>query len=423
MKKEKTYLLVVGGMLLVILLMMNISAASYELKVTEEHPFYVVSGMSSVVSGATNDERATTDSGKWVSAKELNVGDNLITDNGKKAVITKITDVVLDEPIPVYNLEATPFNDYVMEGNVVVHNSNIIDFQISVLIDKVNLETLSKQELNILDLATRHLEETEFLYFEKKAIIAAHRYGTRRADGSFCLSDIKMKVRILKRAGFDKIKRAKLLSYERNTPCGKVTICGENVVVYSVQRGQNFIPHLRDVNNVFGAGKYPRGMTLQDIQAEIQGMEQGLRDIIYEEYGDGLESILISSNRRIEERRFAAEFLRLLGKDPSQILQAEVLTRTEFEAIRNALVAYDRGPTINKELREILLRYDLVSETTAEGHHLLYNPHYRQFSTTIPKTPSDVKFPELASHDLKNRVIEPVRNEQMREIRNSLGLP
>lgn len=94
---------------------------------TEEHLFYVVGSQSRVVGGeqqTTNDLRQTSVDGVWVPAKELSVGDFLLTSDAKKAVITKITEVVLDEPISVYNLEATPFNDYVMEGGVVVHNSN-----------------------------------------------------------------------------------------------------------------------------------------------------------------------------------------------------------------------------------------------------------------------------------------------------------
>ena len=81
-----------------------ISATDYQIKVTEEHPFFVT--------------------GKWISASELKVGDKLTTIDGKTATITKLTPVHSEIPIPVYNLEALPFNDFVVAGGVVVHNSN-----------------------------------------------------------------------------------------------------------------------------------------------------------------------------------------------------------------------------------------------------------------------------------------------------------
>lgn len=89
----------------VLFLLINItfiSAQKYTLKVTDEHPFFV------------NNE--------WIPAKELKVGDSLITDDGKKAKITSIKEI--NDNVEVYNLEANPFNDFIVEGNVVVHNSN-----------------------------------------------------------------------------------------------------------------------------------------------------------------------------------------------------------------------------------------------------------------------------------------------------------
>lgn len=77
----------------------------YELKVTLEHPFLI------------NDE--------WVPASQLQVGDLMTTVDGKKARITKITDVKLDEPVSVYNLEAGEFHNFVLSSGVVVHNSDL----------------------------------------------------------------------------------------------------------------------------------------------------------------------------------------------------------------------------------------------------------------------------------------------------------
>jgi hypothetical protein len=92
-------------MFAIILMNINfISCQEYFLKVTEEHPFLV--------------------GGKWLVASELKVGDSLTTADGKKAKITEIEAVALDELVNVYNLEALPFNDFVVDGEVVVHNSN-----------------------------------------------------------------------------------------------------------------------------------------------------------------------------------------------------------------------------------------------------------------------------------------------------------
>src|SRR3989344_5431944 len=73
------------------------------LSITDEHPFFV--------------------NGKWVEASDLNVGDLLLREDGKKARITRITDVSLDEPILVYNLEIEGYENYVANG-ILVHNSN-----------------------------------------------------------------------------------------------------------------------------------------------------------------------------------------------------------------------------------------------------------------------------------------------------------
>jgi len=76
-----------------------------ELKVTLEHPFLI------------NDE--------WISASELEVGDELTTIDGKKARITSIEKVEVEEGVEVYNLEDDfGINNYVVgDERVVVHNS------------------------------------------------------------------------------------------------------------------------------------------------------------------------------------------------------------------------------------------------------------------------------------------------------------
>ena len=78
-------------------------AQTNTLKVTSEHPFLV--------------------NNKWIPAKQLQVGDILKTIDGKTARITGIKDIVSDEVFPVYNLEASPYNDFVVEDGLIVHNS------------------------------------------------------------------------------------------------------------------------------------------------------------------------------------------------------------------------------------------------------------------------------------------------------------
>jgi hypothetical protein len=75
-----------------------------QLKVTLEHPFLV--------------------DGKWISASELEVGDELTTDDGKKVRITEIGDMQETERLDVYNLETADYHNFVIEDNLIVHNSN-----------------------------------------------------------------------------------------------------------------------------------------------------------------------------------------------------------------------------------------------------------------------------------------------------------
>ena len=86
---------------LIILLMVSLIFAG-ELRVTQEHPFFV------------DDE--------WVTASDLQVGDELITSDGSLVRITSIKDV--SENVEVYNLDSSETDDFVVgEENIVVHNS------------------------------------------------------------------------------------------------------------------------------------------------------------------------------------------------------------------------------------------------------------------------------------------------------------
>ena len=92
-----------------------------ELRVTNEHPFLI--------------------DGKWISASELSVGDEMTTVDGRRVRISRIESV--EEDVEVYNLEAGVYHDFVVCGEdncsswvgslddlmgggvgVVVHNSN-----------------------------------------------------------------------------------------------------------------------------------------------------------------------------------------------------------------------------------------------------------------------------------------------------------
>jgi hypothetical protein len=147
-KREVCIRLVINLFVFFILVfLINISFVSasqkYTLKVTEEHPFFVLSdndkennindfneetniinvnGDINKVAGKSEVEGKKNINGIWKTAKNLQVGDFLITDNGKKAKITSVKSV--DEDVEVYNLEALPFNDFIVNGNIVVHNSN-----------------------------------------------------------------------------------------------------------------------------------------------------------------------------------------------------------------------------------------------------------------------------------------------------------
>jgi len=76
--------------------------SSEELRVTQEHPFFV--------------------DGKWIPASALNVGDELITSSGQKVKIISIEDV--SEPVEVYNLHVGWPNTFFV-NDVLVHNKPV----------------------------------------------------------------------------------------------------------------------------------------------------------------------------------------------------------------------------------------------------------------------------------------------------------
>jgi hypothetical protein len=87
-----------------LVLSFSIVSAS-QLKVTSEHPFLL--------------------NGKWIPASDLKAGDILKTSDGKTVVIKNITEV--KERVKVYNLEASPYNDFIVSDGLIVHNSNAVE--------------------------------------------------------------------------------------------------------------------------------------------------------------------------------------------------------------------------------------------------------------------------------------------------------
>ena len=132
MKKTGKFVLVT--LLVLILLSLTSIFASFasagELQVTEEHPFLV------------NDS--------WIPAKNLSVGDELLTIDGKKVRITEIEEVVSDETFSVYNLEAGFYHNFIVNGGdglgVVVHNS--LKFPLSEVSTKLDTSSTPAELIN-----------------------------------------------------------------------------------------------------------------------------------------------------------------------------------------------------------------------------------------------------------------------------------
>ena len=129
MKKTGKFGILVFGLFLILLasIIGFVSFASAgELQVTEEHPFLV------------NDS--------WIPAKNLSVGDELLTIDGKKVRITEIEEVVSDETFSVYNLEAGFYHNFIVNGGdglgVVVHNS--LKFPLSEVSTKLDTSSIQQ---------------------------------------------------------------------------------------------------------------------------------------------------------------------------------------------------------------------------------------------------------------------------------------
>ena len=78
-----------------------------DIETTMFHPFYV------------KNEDGT---GQWKAASNLETGDELLTEDGKKVFVSEVRVEKLAEEITVYNLELDEVHTYYVAGGVLVHN-------------------------------------------------------------------------------------------------------------------------------------------------------------------------------------------------------------------------------------------------------------------------------------------------------------
>ena len=110
----------------------------YSVSVTEEHPF--------LVEKCGLDECGF----EFVAVRELVVGDKLKTIDGRRVEVVEIEEVDVSDVggVDVYNLDTDKFSDFVLEGGVVVHNSDLTYVSQRVPIDPS--KPLSQQASDLL---------------------------------------------------------------------------------------------------------------------------------------------------------------------------------------------------------------------------------------------------------------------------------
>ncbi len=145
-----------AGVILILLVLLSSVVYASELKVTSEHPFLI--------------------NNKWITANQLNVGDNLTLSNGRSAIIKNIGKVTSEYSFKVYNLETEKYHDFIVNG-VIVHNSNAVysTKTFKQLYQEINILKLTKEEGYRLNYAEEVLRR-KLSDCEKKAILAAHEY-------------------------------------------------------------------------------------------------------------------------------------------------------------------------------------------------------------------------------------------------------
>ena len=144
----------------------------YSVSVTEEHPF--------LVEKCGLDECGF----EFVAVRELVVGDKLKTIDGRRVEVVEIEEVDVSDVggVDVYNLDTDRFSDFVLEGGVVVHNSDVPrprgDRKLEDLVDDFRSE---------VDAATNELSDYNNFHQEirKNAMIDEGGVGLENRIGNY----------------------------------------------------------------------------------------------------------------------------------------------------------------------------------------------------------------------------------------------
>jgi len=171
-----------AGVILILLVLFSSAVYASELKVTSEHPFLI--------------------NNQWIPANQLKSGDKLTLSNGRSAIITKINEI--NDSVKVYNLETENYHDFIVNG-VIVHNSNTPVFDARKLINDISQTDISA-ESSLISGAEKDISRALSDY-EKKALVAAHKFGESDEYLVYPFEDISGKVRLLREAGFSVSER------------------------------------------------------------------------------------------------------------------------------------------------------------------------------------------------------------------------
>ena len=94
-----------------------------EIICTGGHPFYILNAEASRKSVLYEGTKTDT-KGKWITAKELKVSDQVLLSDGSCAIIEEIQAERLSAPETTYNFEVADYHTYyVSDSKVLVHNA------------------------------------------------------------------------------------------------------------------------------------------------------------------------------------------------------------------------------------------------------------------------------------------------------------
>ena len=118
----------------VVQLFRNETKEWYHVRVNDEeiictggHPFYILNAEASRKSVLYEGTKTDT-KGKWITAKELKVSDQVLLSDGSCAIIEEIQVEQLSAPETTYNFEVADFHTYyVSDSKVLVHNKCALD--------------------------------------------------------------------------------------------------------------------------------------------------------------------------------------------------------------------------------------------------------------------------------------------------------